>query len=314
MIRLGKYNRLTAFRETDFGWYIFFIDDITNKSDLGDNLRAQAVETLTEYARQDKLDQLITQVEDLLAEGNLLEEISQQTGLELIKVDAVDQNGIRIDGSFEVKLPTIDGLLSQAFVRLPEDDLELVESETGYYLVAVDQIIDSKVRPFEEVETAINDAWKANKQQEAAKAIADSFLNKLSEDGYQDHSLESLYKNFDHTNYSSINIARDDGGDKVIPIIQDTIFKQEVGKHGLIDAPDGDGYLIIRVVDKMIPDQDFGLLEQPNFVARMRADYQQVIMNDYMDYLNNSLPIVIYDGAVRNANDELIKTEEQQGG
>ena len=153
-------------------------------------------EILREKA-QDALFEVTGNIEDMITEGKTLEEIAAALDLSMAEYDYFDragntQDGLNLAGFFGIPgLASDDGLLREIFTADLGFETDLLETETGGYVTfRVEDIIDSAMRPFDDIKTKAANFWKAEQLNEALtkKSVA---LNAQIRSG---ETLEELAK------------------------------------------------------------------------------------------------------------------------
>ncbi|MGB8274307.1 MAG: SurA N-terminal domain-containing protein [Alphaproteobacteria bacterium] len=160
--------------KTVFGWHILKVTTIepgTSKSfeEARDELRNQ----LALDKARDALYTLSTKLEDELAGGAKLEDAAAKLGLKVTAVDAVDERGNDASGH---KIAGLSGgpLLATAFKTAEGDTSQLTDAgEAGYFIVRVDKITPSAVRPLDKIRDVVASVWKANERKKLAATRAD---------------------------------------------------------------------------------------------------------------------------------------------
>jgi len=142
-------------------------------------------ELLTAKAKEALYD-FTGEIEDAMTDGLTLEEIAAKVGWPLSYYDYVDRSGttregIRMRGFSAIPgLSTDDKLLREIFVSDLGFETDLFETTTeGYASIRVEDIIDSTMRPFDEVKEAATAAWKTAQTGEALDELATDLASKL---------------------------------------------------------------------------------------------------------------------------------------
>ena len=155
---------------------------VPDLEDSRDEIR-QAV--LTEKAAE-KLYDITGEIEDAMADGLSLEEISAKVDWPLSYYEFIDrsgttQDGIRMAGFTAIPgIATDDVLLREIFTSDLGFETDLFETSTqGYAAIRVDDIIDSKLRDFEDVKERAAIAWKDEKIGEALDELAIDLAAKI---------------------------------------------------------------------------------------------------------------------------------------
>ena len=155
---------------------------VPDLEDSRDEIR-QAV--LTEKAAE-KLYDITGEIEDAMADGLSLEEISAKVDWPLSYYEFIDrsgttQDGIRMAGFTAIPgIATDDVLLREIFTSDLGFETDLFETSTqGYAAIRVNDIIDSKLRDFEDVKERAAIAWKDEKIGEALDELAIDLAAKI---------------------------------------------------------------------------------------------------------------------------------------
>lgn len=153
--------------------------------DLEDSRDEIREAVLTEKAAEQLYD-ITGEIEDAMADGLSLEEISAKVDWPLSYYEYVDrsgttQDGIRMAGFSAIPgIATDDVLLREIFTSDLGFETDLFETSTkGYAAIRVDDIIDSKLRDFEDVKERAATAWKDEKIGEALDELAIDLAAKI---------------------------------------------------------------------------------------------------------------------------------------
>jgi peptidyl-prolyl cis-trans isomerase D len=143
-----------------------------------DTMKEELTESLRGEFAQEKLYDLTSQIEGLMDESVSFEDIAKETGVTLQSFDYIDRLGQTRDG---VKMSGIAHLLGVA-----EDDIILQEiftndlgyetdlfetSNGGWAAVKVTSVVDSVLRPFDEVKDQAIAMWKTLQVDEAINEL-----------------------------------------------------------------------------------------------------------------------------------------------
>jgi peptidyl-prolyl cis-trans isomerase D len=125
-------------------------------------------------------------IEDAMTDGLTLEEISAKVGWPLSYYDFIDRSGTTQDGIKMNGFSAIPGvasdekLLIEIFVSDLGFETDLFETSTGGFAsIRVDDIVDSTMRPFEEVKANATTAWTFTKTGEAMDELAAELASKI---------------------------------------------------------------------------------------------------------------------------------------
>ncbi|MDD3287604.1 MAG: SurA N-terminal domain-containing protein [Alphaproteobacteria bacterium] len=172
--------------KTDLGWHVLRIKKIypatePTFADVKDKLRAQ----LQNEQAVDGITRAVNQLDDALAAGKSLEDIADSLKMRLIKIPAIDANGIDPDNKPTTELPAEKDVLRAAFGQAAGETSQVIEDkkETGsdYIVVRTEDVTASQLRPYDLVKKQVLAAWstdeQAKKAMESAEKIAQEMRN-----------------------------------------------------------------------------------------------------------------------------------------
>lgn len=166
-------------QQSDFGWHIYRVNKVvpgktTSFEDAKEALRTQ----LALRRAADALFEMANGLEDELAGGATLEEAAGRLNLSARSVAQIDAGGRRGDGEAVAEIPPFPEFLRTAFETAEGQESNLTESsDRGYFIVRVDSVTPTAVKPLDSVRDQVIADWKSFERNrlagERAKAIAD---------------------------------------------------------------------------------------------------------------------------------------------
>ena len=160
-------------------WYAVKVTKITSAVVPNiDEMKDELTDTLKKEFAQEKLYDITTEIENAMDEGANLEEIAKTTGLPLQSFDYIDrlgqtQDNIKMAGvAHLVGIGADEILLTEIFTNDLGFETDLFETSTGgWAAIRVDYIIDSTVKPFDEVKDQATAMWKTLQIDEAVNEL-----------------------------------------------------------------------------------------------------------------------------------------------
>ncbi|WP_321391094.1 SurA N-terminal domain-containing protein [Emcibacter sp.] len=292
--------------ETDFGWYIFNVIAIEAGSARSFvEVRPELEKELKHQKAMDHVYDMTNKVEDELAGGARLQEISDNLGLELKTSALTDRNGFSPDGKMAEGLPGVPSLLSRAFEIDPSDDPTLDEAgEDSFYAVAVNDIVDEHLRPFDEVSQAVRTSWTYDEKLNKAEAMANSIVEQSGEGKL----LAVLAKEIEGATINTVTVSRDDRTGKVSAQVMEAIFTAKTGEITSSRAADQNGFVLLQIKSKTMPET---VPENvPELQGAMSRVYQNEILSAYRNYLTEALPVQVNDRVVKAVLDQMSSAGE----
>lgn len=194
------------------------------------------------------IESRLTEVDSLLAGGATLEELGDETGMEVDQIDWYPASG-QGPASYES--------FRQAAQQVRADDFpQITEMEDGgIFALRLDQMIEPRVRPLDEVRQDVIAGWQASETADRLRAQAEAMLSQLSE------VREMTTLGFDVTQETEVTRGQFIQGTP--PNFLNQVFELSPGQMRVIDGL-GAVYLV-RMEDILPPDSN-----QPQ-VAAMRA-------------------------------------------
>ena len=300
----GKYTSLV---ETDFGWRIFNITKISAATNDAGKLRAETIELLKEEKALDLLYEKSELINDELAAGGSLSDIATNLSLELKTALNFDLSGYTSKGDFVADIPADPTFLVKTFETLEGDEPLLEEMGNGeYFLLVVDNIQPTALRPFEEVKTSVVDIWKADARKNMAREKANEIMTK-TQDGI---SMEDISKASSDTAYTSVTLPRNDQTGKVSGAIHNSIFTQDTGSTKILPASDGNGFVVVKLLSRKLPVEAMPVAQTAQLKSLLLREYQQRFLKNYWRHLETSLPVTINSRAVKAVHDQLASREQ----
>lgn len=299
--------------EAGFGVYIFKVNGITSGS-------VQSYESVQDQIAADlKLNEAINRLFDLrnliddeLAAGSAIETIAEVANTPLKKVSNVNIEGTTPDGSASTELPLIVEFLDFAFQAEIGGELELHEGISNkFYMLSVDNIIESTLSNFEDVKEQVATDWEQNRRDELAEELAQRIITEYSASENADKALAD-YQDIVGSNFtvSEVSVGRGNQENLVSSEIHGSIFAQNIGDIEMIPAASGDGYILIRVKGR-----NFEQNVEDEAIANTKQQIENVYANDlmgaYYTYLYDSLPVVINEDNIQATFDQIVEPAQQ---
>ena len=279
--KVGRYSQPL---KTPFGWKIFFIRSaksaaLKKYSEVSNLIH---LELAIEKAL-DAVFQLANSLEDTLAGGATLEEAAKSINVKLVKIELVDATGYRKNGKLAAGITSTPLFLRTLFETPNGNQSQLIETDDGdYFLLRVDEIIDSHQQKFTAVSNEVRKSWRLNKRLSKARDIATN----LSESS---KSWGGLKKAAEAKNYSLIRIGPFDRfgqgikNPRYLKHLPAVVF--DIGKGDIGISESDTNVLVVKVID----------IESVNFKNKresyltFKEDIATDLQKDYIEMFKNGL-------------------------
>ena len=240
-------------------------EQVTTFEEAEPDLRA---ELAADRARR-VVDSRIDAVDDLLAGGATIEDLADETDLELGQIDW--HEGIS-EG-----IAAYDAFRSAASAVSEGDYPEVMQlDEGGIFAMRLDEVVPPEVQPLEEVRDEVTAAWEQEALVSELKAKAEPVVERLA----GGESLEEAGLSVD----GSQTLTRRGFRAEVPPSFIETVFGMEEGGATMIE---GNGRVFVIKLDEILPpdseDSDLQELQdllQQRAATSLSQDLFQVLAND----------------------------------
>jgi peptidyl-prolyl cis-trans isomerase D len=259
---------------SDLGWHVIKIEDVRGAT--GRTL-AQAHDEiaalLTVNKRKEAVTELITRVEDQIADGASFNETVSAAKLQVTKTPAINSGGAsRTDSGFRFPAD-YQPVLKAGFAMAADDDPEVVTlaNEAGYALIAIDRIIEAAPAPLAEIKVRVREDWIQRKASDRARAIATEIAGKVARGMPVDQAMSEAklpLPPVQPMNARRIQISQANAAAQV-PLRM--LFSLAQGKSRMVADPRGRGFFIIKT-NKITPGN---AMNNPMLIAQTQAEFQQ---------------------------------------
>lgn len=196
--------------ESAFGWQVYVIQDIEEpRTQSFEEIKEELKEELLTYEAGEQIYELATQMDDMLAGGATLEEVTDPFSLTVSKISNFDRNG-----QIETTIPApadradMDDIKTSvdAFSAFSDDDQTLLEiayelqegeisivteiSGGRFAVVQMDEIQPKSYKPFEEVTEQLGETWSQQQRVNAVRQKAEALKGRV-ESGEQMTAIAS---------------------------------------------------------------------------------------------------------------------------
>lgn len=281
-----KEREVSAPLKSPLGWHLIKITaarqeriqpfEEVRKTISEDLALARATELAVERANQ---------LEDARAGGASLEETAKEFGLKLHTIAGVDRQGNGPDGRPVQNMPMDPQFITDVFDTDAGSESDLRENKDGgYYVLRVDNVTPSAVRPLADVRNAVAAAWRAQKTGEKLEQLSGEML-KAAQAG---KPLPEIAKPLNLKVTQSAPFNRSFTDEQMSAALAAKLFTGKPGDSFAEPAPGG-GYVIARLREIRPPSltgksdavANMGRDLSRNFAEDVLAQYQSVLERRY---------------------------------
>lgn len=282
--------------QTPLGWHVVRLSVIeparvASFATVEPRLRAE----LAKEKAADELIRVANRLDDVLGRGSSLEEAAAELNLTVRTIPALDSTGADENGKPIPDLPP--QLVETAFATAENGTSLLVEAaDNTYFVLRVNGVRPSAVKPFETVQSEVAQVWRAEKRAALAQAKADA----LADRARQGQPLASLAAEAGVmvTEVPAIGRDRQADASTVPQPFVNALFAAKTGETFVVRGPEG--FLVgqlsdIRAAD---PAADAGARdrEKQRLVQAMRGD----LVQQYVTALRQRYPVSVNQAAIES--------------
>jgi peptidyl-prolyl cis-trans isomerase D len=275
---------------TQFGWHIIKVEKVNEASILSfDEAKAQIKENLTEERVKNLAYDDAEAVSDVSFQEDDLLKLAKERNLKVLTTDFFSRKGP------EKGISNPSNFASIAFNLAVGEISDIQEIENGYYIIQLMEKIPPKIPEFTQVSETVTAALVQEKQEEKAKADADSFLAALK----SGKSMDAESKHFNLTPTTTGFFKRGDSIPKIGPDreIAEAAFQltdeKKLGENIIKGAK---GYYIIRFNGRKAPEAENFNKEKGDIEKRLLAQKQSRTFDALLTQIRSKSEISIKDG------------------
>lgn len=274
-------NKHTNPIKSEFGWHIMKVTSITPMSQTS---LAQATKQITETLRREQAynlaESLVTEIEDLAGQGKSLKDIATEKKLTLLSVKNLTEDGKakNIPNKFAELVKSSDFVDSSFSYNVGEIS-QVFETNDGYAVVSVDNIIESRRQTLDEVEPQIVKLWEANEKE----AIAQEIINDVNHDLENGDKIEEVAARFGLPLKTTHALTRSESFAGLSPLQMKDLFNEALNAPKILQTEDGQ---ILAVNTKIInsnikPSRGDIEAAQLRASTELAQNMAQQLINDY---------------------------------
>jgi peptidyl-prolyl cis-trans isomerase D len=278
--------------DTNLGPALFQINAIIDPQNT--SFEDAAEELTAEYVSIESrklINEMITDIDDLLAQGLTLEEIAKETAMELEKIS--------YDNTTETGIAAYDGFRDEALKVKIGGFPELRElSDGGVFALRLDDLIEPALRPFETVKDQVATDWSASEDKKSLLKLADTLIIKLD----NGETFESLNLNAE----SVSSITRNKYIEGIPAQLLEELFSNKTGKTSKID--NGDTVLLARLND--ISEFNSETDESKELLSQVGIQLSNQVTGDLLRLFASALKdrdgVILNQNAVNQINTQIL--------
>ena len=212
-----------------------------------EQVRGEIAQQITQRKAADALATLIGRIEDLISDGQSIEEIAQAERLQLVTTPPLTAAGQSFGQPFVIP-PELRPLIAEAFQIDPENPepvVEPIQENQRYALVGIGQTIAAAPPPLAQIQAQVRAALIQQRALQRAQAVANGIVQRLNGGTApaQAFAGQTGLSSPQAINMQRLEIAR--GGQQVPPPLL-ALFSLPQNRARIMPAPNGQGWFVIH--------------------------------------------------------------------
>jgi peptidyl-prolyl cis-trans isomerase D len=292
---------------SDLGWHVIKIEDVRGAS--GRTLaqaRGEIAELLATNKRKEALTDLVTRIEDQIADGASLAEAAAAAKIPVTATPAISGAGTsRTDPGYRFPAE-LEPALKAGFAMASDDDPEVVTlaNDTGYALVGVDNVIEAAPAPLAEIRDQVREDWINRRASERAKGVASDIAAKIARGTSVDQAVASAGASLPPVqSINTIRMAMNQADPNALAPLR-MLFTLAQGKSRMTADPQGRAFYVVKT-NKITPGNP---LSNPALIAQTQTAFQQTAS----DELGAQMLLAMKADQVVKRNEEAIAAARQR--
>lgn len=230
--------------KSPFGWHVLQVTEIVEGGiRTYDEVRPEIERELKLEGALDTLFEVANKFDDLLASDLDIGEAADELGLPVTVTSPVARDGSLRNGGVQEGLSSLPQVLATGFTLFEGATSPLEQTaDDGYFIVRAEQVIESALRPLDEVRDTVVAGWTAQQTNAAAQALAEATAERLD----ANHPIADIAAEIGAVTVEHGELRRDGANSGTLPQpLVESVFAAEVGDVAL--SPTERGYVVARL-------------------------------------------------------------------
>jgi len=293
-LALGEASRPV---KTAFGWHVFRVTKISpGRKPTLEEAKPKLVEELKRRRAAEAMFDMANRIDDALAGGSSLEDVSQQFKLRYVKLGAVDPEGKNARGEAIDSLPSSEAFLRAVFSTEKGVEPQLREFEDGgYFILRVDEVTPPALRPLDQARQEVVEAWKAERRLAAAGERAAALA-----EATRQADLAQLAKEADFAFVRTEPLTRQEatGYPALSFEAAQALFGLNPGETATTANREGDGRLTLKLVEIRAADPAADAAGVARLRDQIRASMADDLLTGFRGALEREIEVRINEQAI----------------
>jgi peptidyl-prolyl cis-trans isomerase D len=300
-------NQYSEVLESNLGWHIFYLLDVTPAKQLSlKKVRQQIKDKLLAKKKETHIQDQLAKVEESLLTSKSLSQVADKFNFKLTQdVTKFSSKGLDIRQDPIEEIKNFDQFVNNAFLINKGEISRLFYSKTNdkYYALIVNDIELKRERSLDEVMVLATDLWIKEQKQEKLKNLAQEISQQINQNGINASKVASknglkITRNQLFPRFYMIDIQ--DG--RKVPYankLLNKIFSLDINQASL-PIKTGNEEFTIAVVKKIIePKINQKTLEQTR--QELEKEFKNDLLVQYNQYVQNKFPVKVNEKLLQSS-------------
>lgn len=243
----SKVGTVSAPLQGPFGWVLVRTVSITPGTEKTyESVRQELRDALARQEAAELVGIEANKIEDAVGAGGTLEEVSAAVKRPLNKIGPIDRSGKDATGKAPAGVVADPEFLGAAFETGQNEDSDLIlGAEDTYFILRVDNVAASALKPFAEVRADALKAYQTRERKKKLKVIADE----LAKRGNAGTTLDTIATEIGQNVQSSGPVQRQTRTAAFSDIVVNELYNARPDGFVAGEAGEGESFVLARLVD-----------------------------------------------------------------
>ena len=268
--------------QSPLGWHVVRVNAIntTPETPLA-AARPEIERQLAERKQADALANLVTRIEDALAEGSSFEEVARANGLAIKETPPITGSGVQPGNPEYRPAPELAPLIKSGFEMGPEEDpaVETIVPNQRFAILAPARIVPAAPPPLAQIRDVVKADLVKKRSADRARAVATALVAKINAGVPARQAFAQADVRLPAPQTVSarrLDIARPN---QPVPPPLAMMFSLPKGKARMLAAPNGEGWFVVHLENTIPGDAS----KAPELVQATRSQFQRFLSEEYAE-------------------------------
>lgn len=230
--------------KSEFGWHIFKVTAVTPAEKMNrKEADKKAAEAIRKEKAYDTAYEFANSVEDKIGAGQTFEQIAKNLDVKIISVTGLAEDGSYNGSSSKLSMDLVDTAFSYNVGEISQ----VIETDTGFAVLIVNNIVEAHLLPLEEIRPQLVKIWENNERD----ALAQEMINDITSNLENGEKISDIAARLGLKLYVSKPIKKSESFEMLLSSQIAELFQDEVGVPHLFDNGDAK---IVAITSEVVKD------------------------------------------------------------